>query len=101
MYREGLGVEKDLAEAQTLFSKAAESGDAKAQSNLGALYATSSDQPRDLPKAYFWLTRSADQGEGTALRMLTGLKHSMTRKEIAEGKRLLKHAGDLPVSPAK
>ncbi len=47
MYRNGLGVTQDCAEAVGWWRKAAEQGNAKAQYNLGFMYSSGKGVPQD------------------------------------------------------
>lgn len=92
MYANGLGVDKDIKQARTLFEKgaaqghidsidnlrilennkyavelesvkkAAESGDKKAQNRLGEMAEFGQGMERDLEQAFEWYKKSADQG---------------------------------------
>lgn len=69
-YRDGLGVERDMAKAEQWFLKAAEQGEAKAQSNLGHLIGINSADPARRLQATKWLVKAATQGEPMAKRTL-------------------------------
>ena len=89
MFESGLGVEQNLPEAFTWFTRSAEQGDPNGQCNLGRMYATGSGVYIDLVKAYQWLSLSMAQGEGAARNLLVGIEPAMTRDELAEGQRLV------------
>jgi TPR repeat protein len=62
MYEMGsAGIAADPATAQRWYDKAANRGDAQAQMGLGLKYAAGAGVPKDLVKAYTWLTL-ADRG---------------------------------------
>ena len=62
MYEKGTaGVPVDQATANRWYDKAANRGDAQAQMGLGLKYAAGAGVPKDLVKAYTWLTL-ADRG---------------------------------------
>ncbi len=88
MYLSGYGVEKDPKQAVGWFQRAAEQGNAKAQSNVGQMYADGTGVEKDLVKADQWLTLAAQQGESTAPKMLAGVEPNLTPDQVAEGKRL-------------
>ena len=56
----------DWVEECERIRKAAEDGDAKAQSILGGMYADGNGVPQDLAKAVQWMRKSADQGHAMA-----------------------------------
>jgi len=62
---------EDLAAAHAL----AESGDAKAQSQLGTYYSEGPAGSRDLAKARQWFQKAADQGYAEGQRRLGRLYH--------------------------
>jgi uncharacterized protein len=53
----------DYATAATEMIKLAKHGDAKAQVNLGSMYAEGQGLPRDNKKAEYWYLRAAEQGD--------------------------------------
>ena len=65
MYLSGDGVERDIMQAQSWFSAAAERGNERAQYCLNRLYSSCADE-----LALFWLRKSAAQGYGPALLAL-------------------------------
>ena len=50
--------------------KAAEQGDASAQSNLGVMYENGEGVAKDYKKAVYWLRKAADQGFAPAKEAL-------------------------------
>jgi len=54
MYREGLGVARDDAEAAKWYLKAVEQGEAEAQNIVGVMYANGQGFPQDHAKAMKW-----------------------------------------------
>lgn len=66
MYRDGLGVSQDHAEAERLFRLSAAQGNKKGQYNLAMLYAGDLDNPAFLPEAYRWMRLAAFQGLASA-----------------------------------
>jgi hypothetical protein len=61
-YYQGQGRKQDHAEAVKWFRKAAEQGDAKAQFNLGVMYAKGQDVKKTLLAAYAWFTIAVANG---------------------------------------
>ncbi len=74
MYRYGLGVPHDDAEAVKWYSKGAEREHDGAQYNLGLMYDKGLGVPRDYAKALFWYRMADAQGHGGAQYNL-GLLH--------------------------
>lgn len=58
-FQQGLGVDRDLAEAARWFHKAADQGSPEAQCQLGFLYGTGSGVQRDDREALKWFQRAA------------------------------------------
>jgi TPR repeat protein len=73
MYAEGKGVPQDYAEALRWYRKAADQGDAGAQSNLGVMYAKGQGVPQDSAEAARWYRKAADQGEAVGQFNLGGM----------------------------
>jgi len=68
MYNEGKGVKQDFTKAVLWFCKAAEQGDASAQSNLGyIMYDHGHVVKRDYSEAVQWFRKAAKQGFTLAL----------------------------------
>ena len=87
MYQQGFGLKQDLHKAVELYRRAAEHGDAKAQSNLGFMYYEGLGVEKDLIAAYKWLTVSGDQGEITAVKMRDEVEDRMNPEQIARAER--------------
>ena len=73
MYANGQGVPQDYAEAVKWYRKAADQGDAHAQSNLGACTKKGQGVPQDYAEAVKWYRKAADQGNATAQYNLGGM----------------------------
>ena len=74
MYGTGSGVSRDDAEAIRWYRRAADQGDALAQSNLGWMYENGRGVQRDRVEAVRWYTRAADQGDSWAQEQLDRLR---------------------------
>jgi TPR repeat protein len=67
MYENGLGgLTKDDTQAVSWFRKAAEQGDARAQTNLGIMYQYGRGLTKDDTQAVSWYLKAAEQGNPTA-----------------------------------
>ncbi len=73
-YFNGQGVPQDYKEAASWYRKAAESGNAEAQNNLGLLYTTGQGVPYNLVQAYKWLNLAAGAGNQSAMENKEYLK---------------------------
>jgi TPR repeat protein len=62
MYEKGQGLDLDYAEAVKWYRKAADQGDAWAQTNLGAMYANGQGVSQDYTEALRWYRKAAEQG---------------------------------------
>ena len=88
MYAKGEGVSENDFEAVRWYRKAAEQGDAGAQSNLGSMYAMGDGVAKNMPKAYAWWSLAKSQGDRSAMQNVAVLKDRLTAKEIAIAKAL-------------
>ena len=84
----GEGVPEDVTEATKWFRKSAEQGEAKAQSNLGVLYANGDGIPEDNVLAYMWWKLAAAQGHEVAKKNKGIISGRMTKEQIAEAQKL-------------
>ena len=66
MYLSGKGVPQDYVEAARWYRRAAEQGDAGAQTSLGVIYANGYSVLRNYDEAARWWHRAADQGDASA-----------------------------------
>lgn len=78
MYYQGKGVPQDYSEAVGWYSKAADQGEAKAQSYLGYLYSQGKGVPRDYAEAARWFRKAAKQGNEYAQQALGSMNISFT-----------------------
>ena len=67
MYRNGLGVDKDIAQATRWYYKAAVQGDADAQFSLAVIHLSGGTVSPSKSEAIDWLERAAAQGHRYAL----------------------------------
>ena len=76
MCANGWGGPKDNGQARAWYERAAEPGDAKAQTNLGVFYADGRSGTQDYALARLWWEKAAAQGDANAqiaLQMLDDL----------------------------
>ena len=66
MYANGQGVPQDYAQAAVWYRKAAEQGDADAQTIVGVMYVNGHGVSQDYAQALIWYRKAADQGNGRA-----------------------------------
>ena len=74
MYRNGMGVPQNDAEAVKWYRKAAEQGYADAQYNLGNMYDKGRGVPEDKAEALKWWRKAAEQGHEDANEWLEFLE---------------------------
>jgi TPR repeat protein len=82
MYDKGYGVPEDDVTAVKWFARAAEQGNAIAQFNLGALYASGIEGFQDNISAYMWISISGSNGVEKASEALDFLKKRMSDEEV-------------------
>jgi TPR repeat protein len=91
MYEQGMGVDRDLAQAFTWYSKSADQGFAASQNDLGAMYADGIGVPQDLVRAYVLFTQAATTGDEDTLRLalsnLDQIKGRMSYEQFSEAVR--------------
>ena len=74
-YAEGIGVEKDYADAVKWFRKAAEQGNARAQGVLGTFYHEGLGVEKNYAEAVKWFRKAAEQGNADAQGVLGAFYH--------------------------
>lgn len=96
LYRDGIGVEKDMLQAVAWFALAAEQDNSYAAYALGKLYLESEEVPKDMDKALRWLRRSAELGNQFAQYRLGRLllAGEDVPKDIDEAVRLLSSSAE-------
>jgi len=77
MYEGGQGVAKDYSEALKWYQKAADQGDANAQTNLGLMYEYGCGVDKSESKAKKWYQKAANQGLARAQYNLGDLYHNV------------------------
>ena len=80
MYRLGLGVPQDHAEAVKWYRKAAEQGNADAQSSLGAMYGDGQGVAQDYVRAHMWLNLAAASSSGDDAKNATNNRNRLAAK---------------------
>lgn len=91
MHANGLGVDRDAAEAAKWYERAARQGHPLAQVRLAILYRGAAGLDRDLVKAHAWAAlaaRDEDHVDGFAKALLAALEGQMTPKQVTEAKAL-------------
>ena len=93
MYRDGQGVEKDLAQTLKWWEKAAELGNVDAQFALGNIYSGGFGVERDLVLSYMWFDITAAQTENAWLPPIArsnrdALVDRMTDAEVSKAKQM-------------
>ncbi|MEQ9639872.1 MAG: CHASE2 domain-containing protein [Alphaproteobacteria bacterium] len=81
-YRDGLGVEANVAQAALWFRAAAEQGYAKAQRHLGNRYARGEGVEQDHEEALRWLTLAARQGLTAAEESRAELEDKLSQSQV-------------------
>ena len=90
LFENGYGVPRDLKKAELCYQKAAKTGNAKAQANLGILYSNENSSESNPILAYLWLKLSADQGEITALNFLKEYAASLSDDQRSKAEKMIK-----------
>ena len=83
LFRQGRGVDVDMAKAASLYRMAAERGFVKAQVNLGSLYTLGQGVEADIQQSYFWYEVAARTGDQYALRARDRVEEELTPEQIA------------------
>ena len=82
-YAEGRGgVERNLTTALSWFEKAAERGVVDSQYNLGILFGSTPEIPKDLSAAYLWFSVASTQGDQHAGNQLGTLKSQLSADQL-------------------
>ncbi len=85
-----IGISLSIAKSAAVkwYRRAAEQGDARAQYNLGLLYANGEGVPQDFVQAHLWYSLAATRGDTDAQNNRDIVTKRMTREQIAEAQRL-------------
>jgi hypothetical protein len=103
MYSLGRGVPKSDTEALRWLRKAAEQGDAKAQSAIGSIYYYGQGVPQDYAESLRWFRKSADQGYAKAQDNLGSMYYyaNSVPQDYTEALRWYRLAADQGDAPAQ
>ena len=88
MYDEGQGVVQDYAAAVSWYRKAADQGNAGAQTLLGYMYDNGQGVALDYVQAHKWFNLGAVSGNASAVKNRDIVAAKMTPAQIAEAQRL-------------
>lgn len=99
MYKLGVGLPQNNAEAAKWFRKAAEQGITEAQNYLGLMYANGEGVPKNNVQAYAWLNITAAQGEKNAKEVKAKIAEVMTYEELAHARELSREYWEAYVLP--
>ena len=101
-YRQGIGVEKDLAEAVKWLRKATETGQPEAMFNLGLMYHNGEGVKRDLAKAVEWYRKAAEAGGAAGMNRM-GLWYAegkYVEKDLTEAAKWFRKSAEAGFVPA-
>jgi TPR repeat protein len=87
-YEYGIDVKRNYKISAEWYQKAAEQNNAKAQYNLGAMYANSLGVSQDYVEAYKWFSLAYKNGLKQAQDVLDFLKRHMSPSQIAKASQL-------------
>ena len=88
MYDNGQGVAQDYAAAVSWYRKAADQGNALAQTILGVMYENGQGVAQDYVQAHKWFNLGAVSGNAIAVKNRDIVAAKMTPAQIAEAQRL-------------
>lgn len=93
LYRDGQGVEKDLAQTLAWWTKSAELGNVDAQFALGNIYSGGYGVPRDYLLSYMWFDITANQTKAVWLAPIArsnrdALINRMTADQVSKAKQM-------------
>ena len=88
MYDKGQGVAKDYAASAGWYRKAADQGNAMAQTLLGGHYLFGAGVAQDFVQAHKWFNLGATSGNADAVKNRDLVASKMTPAQIAEAQRL-------------
>jgi TPR repeat protein len=73
LYRNGIHVDADLAQAFTWYAKGADAGHPTAMAQVGAMYGDGKGTAKDLDRAFAWTERAAREGVAEAMLNLAAM----------------------------
>jgi hypothetical protein len=79
----------DYVPAIHLFRPLAKSGDARAQSLLGAMYRKGQGVAKNSARAFMWLSLASARGDVAAKAELHEMSRSMTDEELSQGREMM------------
>ena len=85
LYRDGLGLSQDHAEAAGWFLRSARQGDVRAQTEIGILYATGTGIEQDIKQAVVWLGKAAAMGDARAKHLMERIRAQLSPDRSALG----------------
>ncbi len=89
-YADGLGgVDRNIETALSWFEKAAERGVVDSQYNLGVLFESSPEVPRDALTSFVWYSIAASQGDQVAASRRPILEKDLSAEQLDQAKRRL------------
>ena len=91
----GNGIPQNFIDAQKWYKRAAVSGNANSQNNLGVLYRDGLGTAPDAILAYKWFSLAAAQRNEEAINNLRVLRHNLDNTEIASGQQLARQHYDM------
>ncbi|MBR1946353.1 MAG: sel1 repeat family protein [Alphaproteobacteria bacterium] len=103
MYENGLGYEKDLQKALTLYKQAAEKGNEKAALRIGNAYYTGGELEKDYQNAFKWYMVAAEQNNYLAQYNI-GLMYeegTSVKKDAVKAFEFYKKSADQGYAPAQ
>jgi TPR repeat protein len=90
MYDNGEGVTQDYAEGLKWYRKAAEQGNASAQSNLAVMYAKGAGVLQDTIAAHMWFNIAAANGNAKAAKGRDFIAKELSSADIVEAQKRAK-----------
>ena len=88
MFQHGKGVAQNYKTAEKWYRLAAEQGNARAQNNLGVMYATGLGVLKDHVYAHMWWNIAASSGDKDASKYRDKVAQEMTPSQLEKAKEL-------------
>jgi uncharacterized protein len=89
LYETGQGVTRNYTKAAEWYGRAARQGNPVAQTQLGNMYRLGRGVPQNYVLAYMWLDLAERKGSRQAVKLKTNVSGKMTKKQLAEAKKLI------------